>query len=105
AQADGLARGLAELPLPHRGLATNECAHRPALHLAAGEGGPSRLAADPGVLDDALGFEIDDGEVGVVAHSDAALAGNAEDALGTGAGQVDEAGKAEAPGIHVIEHH
>ena len=66
---------------------------------------PAAFAADPFILDDALGLEIDDGEIGVVAHGDAAFAGDAEDALRTGAGQIDEAGEAQATCIDVVEHH
>ena len=40
--------------------------------------------------------EVDDGQVGVIAERDAALAGDAENALRAGAGQIDEARKAEA---------
>ena len=41
-------------------------------------------------------LQVDDGEVGVVADRDAALAGDAEEPLRAGAGQVDEALEASA---------
>ena len=72
---------------------------------APGERGPAAFAADPRILDHALCLEIDDGEVGVVAHGDAPLAGDAEDALRACAGQIDETGEREAPGIDMVEHH
>ena len=63
------------------------------------------FAADPVIVDDALGLEVDDGQIGVIAESDASLAGDAENTLRAGAGQIDEAGKAEASRIDVVEHH
>jgi hypothetical protein len=49
-------------------------------------------------------LEIDDREIGVVADSDAALAGDAEQAVGAVAGHVDEALEAHSAGVDVIEH-
>ncbi len=78
-------------------LPAHDRADRPAFDLPPGEGSPPRFAADPLIVDDALAFEVDDGQVGVVAERDAALAGDAENALRPGAGQIDEARQAEAP--------
>ena len=43
-------------------------------------------------------------KIGVVAHGEAALAANAEQARRAVARQVDEAGQRQAAGIDVIEH-
>ena len=94
-----------KLAFPHCQPPADQRADRPASDAPPRKGRPAAFAADPFILDDALGRKIDDGEIGVVAHGDAAFAGNAEDTLRTCAGQIDEAGKTQASGIDVIEHH
>ena len=79
-------------------------ADRPAFDFLPGEGRPAAFAADPVILDHALGFEIDDGEVGVIANGNAAFAGNAEQALRPCAGEIDEAREAEPSLVDVVEH-
>lgn len=78
--------------------------HGPSHDLASSEGRPTSLTADPAVFDDAFGLEVDDREVRVVTHGDAALAGNLEQTLGARASEIDETGKTQAASIHVIEH-
>ena len=50
----------------------------------------------------ARALQVDDGEIGVIALRDPALAGDAEDALRPGAGQVDEALQAQPAGGHMV---
>ena len=62
-------------------LAADDGRHRPALGLHAVERGPADAGGHVGVADGAAGLQVDDGQVGVLAHRHAALAGDAEDAL------------------------
>src|SRR4029078_4374683 len=105
AEADRCTRGLPKFAVPHGDIAPEDRSDRPALHIAAGKGRPTTFRGDPVVGDGLLQFQIDDGEIGVIAYRDAALAGDAEDALRPGAGQIDEAGKAEPPFVDMVQHH
>src|SRR5579885_2568707 len=91
-EAHRLARGAAdEGVVAHHDAAADNGEFRPAGDAHAVEGRPAAAAGDPAVLDDAARLEVDDGEVRVVAEGDAPLAGDAVDARGPGAGEIDEA--------------
>ena len=66
---------------------------------------PAGFGALLGVGDRLAALQVDDGEIGVVAGGDAALARHAEDTLRTMAGEVHEALDGKTPRVDVIEHH
>src|SRR5665213_3610678 len=61
----------------------------PAGGVHAVEGRPTAFRGDPTVLNLPPLFEIDDGEIGVVAERDATFAGDSEDARSARAGEID----------------
>ena len=76
AKADRGAGRLPQFAIPHGQTSAHDGAHRPALDRAPRKRRPAAFTADPALLDDALGLEIDDRQIRVVANSDASLAGN-----------------------------
>ena len=80
-----------QFALPHHAAAAHEGADRPARDLHAVIRRPAGARGDPLLVMVSLALQIDDGEVGVVAGRDAALAGDAEEPRRAGAGQIDEA--------------
>src|SRR4029079_10359698 len=74
AEADQCTRGVTKFAVPHGDIAPEDRSDRPALHIAAGKGRPTTFRGDPVVGDGLLQFQIDDGEIGVIAYRDAALA-------------------------------
>ena len=77
--------------------------HRPALGRHAVERRPAAARGDPAVLDGARQAQIDDGEIGVIAARDAALAGDAENALRPRRGEIDEALQASVALVDMIQ--
>ena len=60
-EADRLTAGWPKLALPHGQPPAHQSAGRPAPHSASRERRPAAFAADPVMLDHALGLEVDDG--------------------------------------------
>jgi hypothetical protein len=75
--------------LPHDDIAADDRSRGPALHLHAVIGRPAAAAFDPCIGDRALRLEIDNGEIGIEAQSDASLAGDLEQPGGAMARQID----------------
>src|ERR1043166_6366677 len=92
-----------ERVVAHDDPSTDDRGEGPAGRLHAVDRRPAAFGRHPGILDAPLSLEIDEGEVGVVAQRDAALAGDAEDALSAGAGEIDKTLKRQAAGVDVIE--
>src|SRR5690349_14001772 len=104
-ESDGLALSLPQkLAFPHHALSTDDRALGPALDLAAVIGRPAGPALHPAIGDGPAALQIDDGEVGVIALGDAALAGEPENAAGPMTRQVDEALERQAALVHMVEH-
>src|SRR5688572_20295753 len=83
-EAHGLAmRRPGDFAVPHHAPAAHDGSNGPALHRYAVIGRPAAARLDPGVGDGLAAPQIDDGQVRIVAHRDAALAADAEQAVGT----------------------
>ena len=98
--------GRGDLAVAHDDAAADDGGHRPAGGLEAVEGGPADAGGHVVVADGAPGLQVDDGQVGVVAHGQPALVGQAEDALR----RRGWSGRRSAPGVsrpvgHVGQHH
>src|SRR5215208_3880252 len=93
-----------DAPLPHDDIAADDRSRGPALHVHAVIGRPAAAAFDPMIGNGAFGLEVNNGEIGIEAHSDASLAGDLEQPGRTIAGQIDQALDAETALRHMIEH-
>ena len=94
----------ADLAIPHHYLPAHDRADRPALHFVAVIGRPAAAAFNPVVGDGAASFQVDHREIGVIAHGDAALAGDLEQARRAVTGHVDEPFDGEVTLVHMVEH-
>src|SRR5688572_22088465 len=77
--------------LPHDDIAADDRSGGPPSHVHAVIRCPAAAAFDPIIGDRAFRLEVSNGEIGIIAHRDASLAGDLEKAGGAAAGQIDEA--------------
>jgi|GEM_PF-27836 len=96
--------GRHNLPLPHHLLAPDDRPGRPARHLLAIIGRPAAARSDPAVLNHHAPVQINDREIGVIANSNAPLAGDAKEPRRARARHINEMQKREPPLVHMIEH-
>src|SRR5918995_6369797 len=88
----GTAAGFSlDAALPHDDIAADDRSRGPPLHVHAVIRRPAAAAFDPIIGDRAFRLEVNNGEIGIEAHSDVSLASDLEQAGGAMAGQIDEA--------------
>lgn len=104
-ESDRPAGGLADdFTVPHNAPSTDYRSDWPAGNLRAVEWGPAALRRRPVMGNHAPGFQIDNGEISVIAGGDAPFAGNAENTVGTVADEIDKAQKTKPALGEVVEH-